>query len=330
MSSISCPLLSNRLTNMFSFHDDVYTGNEIFNMKIGEEQFVLEKKNGINKVLDELCKHGWVNPSANYQDTNLYNLLSSLAETSLAERMIGFDNALKCGLPPGYNATFCFEDNGQSGVKMHYGVVHSDGDCDLFKLTGDFLFDKDCKLSHEKIFISTECFPQCPKALEDALDSRTVIKVFLDWLINLFHLNGTAFECAQSVADMENNIEVNFSKGNINQDNSADSVIESRTNGKYENDRHEFFEKISHGFDEITHYINNELDEYSDNKIEQMIIKFSDDLKNEIENDEKALKQLESDSVKPTQDPEKIEEIEERNDGFEHRSKDDFEWDDAI
>lgn len=53
-------------------------------------------------------------------------------------------------------------------------------------------------------------------------------------------------------------------------------------------------------------------------------------IKNEIENDEKALKQLESDSVKPTQDPEKIEEIEERNDGFEHRSKDDFEWDDAI
>ena len=148
--------------------------------------------------------------------------------------------------------------------------------------------------------------------------------------MNLFHLNGTAFECAQSVADMENNIEVNFSKGNINQDNSADSVIESRTNGKYENDRHKFFEKISHEFDEITHYINNELDEYSDNKIEQMIIRFSDDLKNEIENDEKALKQLESDSVKPTQDPEKIEEIEERNDGFEHRSKDDFEWDDAI
>ncbi|CNH51567.1 hypothetical protein [Yersinia intermedia] len=298
--------------------------------------------------------------------------------------MIGFDNALKCGLPPGYNATFCFEDNGQSGVKMHYGVVHSENNCNLFKLTGEFLFDKDCKLSHEKSFISIDFSPQCPPVLEETLDSRTVIKVFLDWLMNLFHLNGSVLERAQFVADMENNIEVNFSKGNINQDNSADSVIESRTNGKYENDRHKlfekiphefdeitnqfvadmennievnfskgninqdnsadsviesrtngkyendrhkFFEKISHEFDEITHYINNELDEYSDNKIEQMIIRFSDDLKNEIENDEKALKQLESDSVKPTQDPEKIEE---RNDGFEHRSKDDFEWDDAI
>lgn len=324
MSSISCPLLSNTLTNMFSFHDDVYAGNKIFNIKMGEEQFFLEKKNGINKVLDELCKHGWVNPSANYQDTNLYNLLSSLAETSLAERMIGFDNALKCGLPPGYNATFCFEDNGQSGVKMHYGVVHSDGDCDLFKLTGDFLFDKDCKLSHEKSFISIECFPQCPKALEDALDSRTVIKVFLDWLMNLFHLNGTAFECAQSVADMENNIEVNFSKGNINQDNSADSVIESRTNGKYENDRHKLFEKIPHEFDEITHYINNELDECSEKKIEQMMKEFSANIDNEIENDEQDLKQLEIDSVKFTQDFAEI------NDEFEHRSKDDFEWDDAI
>jgi hypothetical protein len=324
MSSISCPLLSDRLTNMFSFHDDVYTGNEIFNMKMGEEQFILEKKNGINKVLDELCKHGWVNPSANYQDTNLYNLLSSLAETSLAERMIGFDNALKCGLPPGYNATFCFEDNGQSGVKMHYGVVHSENNCNLFKLTGEFLFDKDCKLSHEKYFISIDFSPQCPPVLEETLDSRTVIKVFLDWLMNLFHLNGSVLERAQFVADMENNIEVNFSKGNINQDNSADSVIESRTNGKYENGRHEFFEKISHEFDEITHYIDNELDECSDNKIEQMITNFSDDLKNEIENDEKALKQLESDSVKFTQDFAEI------NDEFEHRSKDDFEWDDAI
>ncbi|MFW5394260.1 hypothetical protein V1951_23730, partial [Yersinia sp. 2544 StPb PI] len=84
----------------------------------------------------------------------------------------------------------------------------------------------------------------------------TVIKKFLDWLMNLFHLNGSALERAQSVADMEKIIEVNFLKGNINQDNSADSVIESRTNEKYENDRHKFFEKISHEFDEITHYIN--------------------------------------------------------------------------
>ncbi|HDL7646654.1 TPA: hypothetical protein PXO92_003312 [Yersinia enterocolitica] len=324
MPSISYPLSSNTLTDVLSLHDAVCTGNEMFNVKMGEDQFFLEKNNGINKVLDELCKHGWVNPSANYQDTNLHNLLSSLAETSLAERMIGFDNALKCGLPPGYNATFCFEDNGQSGVKMHYGRVHSNGYCDLFKLTCDFLFDKNCQLSHEKSFISIECFPQCPKALEDALDSRTVIKVFLDWLMNLFHLNGSMHEGAKFVAAMEKNIEVNFSKGNINQDNSGDSVIESRTNGKYENDRHKLFEKNSHEFDEITHYINNELDECSEKKIEQMMKEFSANIDNEIENDEQDLKQLEIDSVKFTQDFAEI------NDEFEHRSKDDFEWDDAI
>ncbi|MFW5394226.1 hypothetical protein V1951_23545, partial [Yersinia sp. 2544 StPb PI] len=132
----------------------------------GEEQFFLEKKNGINKVLDELCKHGWVNPSANYQDTNLHNLLSSLVETPLAETMIGFNNVYKCGLPPDYNPTFRFEGNGQSGVRMHYGVIHSEDNCNLFKLTGEFLFDKDCQLSHEKPSISIEFFPQCPTVLE--------------------------------------------------------------------------------------------------------------------------------------------------------------------
>lgn len=308
MSSISCPLLSNRLTNMFSFHDDVYTGNEIFNMKIGEEQFVLEKKNGINKVLDELCKHGWVNPSANYQDTNLYNLLSSLAETSLAERMIGFDNALKCGLPPSYNATFCFEDNGQSGVKMHYGVIHSEDNCNLFKLTGEFLFDKDCKLSHEKSFISIDFSPQCPPVLEEALDSRTVIKKFLDWLMNLFNLNGFVFESSQFDADMAKNIAVIFS--NINKDDGNYYVIENRANEEREDNSNQSL-KINYRRDGL-------------NIIEKMIEELSANIGNDIENDEQDIEQLEIDSVKFTQD------LEERNDGLVSEQEDHYEWDYAV
>ncbi|MFW5393559.1 hypothetical protein V1951_19965, partial [Yersinia sp. 2544 StPb PI] len=72
----------------------------------------------------------------------------------------------------------------------------------------------------------------------------------------------------------------------------------------------------------------NELAECSNNKIEQMITNFSGVLKNEIENDEKGLKQLESYSVKLTQDPEEIEEIEEINDGLVSQQEDDYEWDD--
>ncbi|MGP2425700.1 hypothetical protein V1954_10430 [Yersinia sp. 2538 StPb PI] len=332
MSSISCPLLSNTLTNVFSFHDNVYAGSEIFNIKMGEEQFFLEKKNGINKVLDELCKHGWVNPSANYQDTNLHNLLSSLVETPLAETMIGFNNVYKCGLPPDYNPTFRFEGNGQSGVRMHYGVIHSEDNCNLFKLTGEFLFDKDCQLSHEKPSISIEFFPQCPTVLEEALDSRTVIKKFLDWLMNLFHLNGFVLANTQSDVDMAKNIAVSFS--NINKDDSNYCVMENRLNEEraareeQADDFNKSLQSIIKGFDEITHYINNELAECSDNKIEQMITNLSGVLKNEIENDEKGLKQLESYSVKLTQDPEEIEEIEEINDGLVSQQEDDYEWDD--
>ncbi|MCB5320553.1 hypothetical protein [Yersinia intermedia] len=308
MTSISYRFSNEILANMVQPHDKTYAENEIFNIKIDEKQLFLGESDGVNKVLKGLYKNDWVNFSENYQDTNLHNLLSSLAETSLAERMIGFDNALKCGLLPDYNATFYFEGNGQSGVKMHYGVIHSEDNCNLFKLTGEFLFDKDCKLSHEKSFISIDFSPQCPPVLEEALDSRTVIKKFLDWLMNLFNLNGFVFESSQFDADMAKNIAVIFS--NINKDDGNYYVIENRANEEREDNSNQSL-KINYRRDGL-------------NIIEKMIEELSANIGNDIENDEQDIEQLEIDSVKFTQD------LEERNDGLVSEQEDHYEWDYAV
>ncbi|MFW5402713.1 hypothetical protein V2A85_24030, partial [Yersinia sp. 1252 StPb PI] len=279
----SCQLQNKTVDNIVLSCDYTHGENKDFNIKIGEGQFSLGKNDGINQALDCLCKNDWVNSSDNYQDTNLHKLLSSLAETSLAERMIGFNNALKCDLPADYHPTFCFEGNGQSGVNMHYEVIHSENNCNHFKLTGAFLFDKNCQLRDENPLISIEYFPQCSKALEETLDSRTVMQALLDWLRNLFHLNGSALANIQSEVDITEYVEVSFL--NKNQVGIADGIMENRVNEEraarvareeQADDIKPLLRSIIQDFDVVIEYINNELGERSDDGLEQMLEKFSD------------------------------------------------------
>ncbi|MHA3386100.1 hypothetical protein ACX1IS_14440 [Yersinia enterocolitica] len=323
MTSIFYPLPSNVLTNVFPLQKNTHDENEIFNIKIGEETFFLEKKGGINTVFDDLYKSGWINSVENHQDTNLYSLLSFSAETSLAEKMISFDNRLKYDLALGDTPTCCFESNGQSGVKMHYEVTHSDGVCSLFKLKCEFLFDKNCQLSHEKNFIFIEFFPQCHQELIDILDERTVMQVFLEWLKNLFHLNVFAFENTRSVEAMGKNIEVRLSKEDINQDKKVQKtdgesydeieqmiteLSEDLNQGKEvidENYFYQSFESTFNALDSLADNISQELEECSDNKIERIVTEFSDRLEKDRSSWEQKIEEIVNDSIQINKELEK-------------------------
>ncbi|HDL7478333.1 TPA: hypothetical protein PXN76_000428 [Yersinia enterocolitica] len=212
MCVISYPLSHYLLVNVreSNFNDSVE--NNIINMKIGDEIESFEKSDGIKHIFDSMVKNSWIDSFHDRTSTELYQLLDSLAEKSLIESMMTFQKKIEYSFPLDHSVTFRFEDNGQSGVKMHYEVTHSDSIGPLFKLKCEFLFDKNCQLSHEKNFIFIEFFLQCHQKLIDILDERTVMQVFLDWLKNLFHLNGSAFESPQSDADMEKMIKVSCSK----------------------------------------------------------------------------------------------------------------------
>ncbi|WP_174849631.1 hypothetical protein, partial [Yersinia artesiana] len=270
MASISYPLSSNVFTNVFPCQKNTYDENEIFNIKFGEGKFTLDI---INKVFDGLYKKGWINFVQYHQGTNLYSLLSASVEVPLVERMISFDNRLKYDLAPGDTPTCYFESNGESGVKMHYEVTHSDSVCPLFKFKCEFLFDKHCQLSHEKNFIFIEFFPQCPSELIDLLDKRTVMQIFLEWLKNLFHLNGSAFENTKLVEGIGKDTEVRLSKEDINQDKIAQNTnkesyneIEKMITKSFEclNKENEVFEKNKNIFYQSFKPVFNMLDSLDD------------------------------------------------------------------
>lgn len=212
MNAISYPLSHAVLVNSFEPICNDSAENNIINIRIGEKMESFNKSDGIEHVLDSMSKDSWIDSLDDRKSTELYKLLDSLAENSLTESMMTLQQKIECSLPLDYQATFRFENNGQSGVKMHYEVIHSQDGCNLFKLNCEFPFDRQCQLTNGKKYISITFFPQCDPKLENALDHRTVMERLLDWLRNLFHLNSSVLENNPSDADMEKDIEVSFLK----------------------------------------------------------------------------------------------------------------------
>lgn len=185
MNAISYPLVNGTVSKIFQHNDNEITDNKIIKFKINKTPLVVEKEKGINQVFDNLCQKEWIESADNFENTDLHKLLNTLIEQPLPEVMLGFREAMRVSLPIDHATTFRFENNAQSGVSVHYSVVHNDAGCNLFQLNCEFPFDKDCSLTNEKPNVSVEYFPQCPEDLKQALDPRAMMRKILDWIKNL-------------------------------------------------------------------------------------------------------------------------------------------------
>ncbi|OVZ91735.1 hypothetical protein [Yersinia alsatica] len=229
MSTISYPLVNSMVSRSLLQSDSEITNDKIIGVEIDEVRFPLKKDDGVNAVLNELCKKEWVNSINNPDNNQLGKMISTLMDNTLAEILLGNDNTIRYTLPLDHDTVFRFEGLGQLGVNAYYSVVHSQDGCELFKLSCEFSFDKNCQLSNKKPSVSIDYYPQCPEELKQALDNRTIMQKVFDWLRNIFI--GNTYNSDSSI-DTNKTVTVKISDKLSDLDN-IDSLLQSPTKNYY-------------------------------------------------------------------------------------------------
>ncbi|CNH09411.1 hypothetical protein [Yersinia pekkanenii] len=209
MNTISYPVSNIHLGNTVNVLNNPTVKSASTDIIVGTEP--VDKNEKHSEIYNRLVLEGWLDSPDNIEENTLYNLLASLRERSMAEIVLNPKGVIYPGLPFDYDDTLLFESNGDSGVKMHYSVIHKDEDCNFFKLNCQLFLDKNCQLDEDASRIYFEFYDQCPQIIKQELDQRSVMQYIFDWLADLFNCNPHSIDNKmQAVENDHTQIEYNI------------------------------------------------------------------------------------------------------------------------